>query len=311
MIAVDPEKFDNRREYARKAFEGHDDIFDRDVVILHTVMSASVLDEYDVPSVLIMHGGMRQLGSFFEETMDASPEVMEYFSRQNIGEARDKVSELLDKPDVLVSNSEFIRDEVEDNYGHSSKVLYPPIDVDKFNYTGEGREDFFLSVQRMVWYKKLDAQIEAFKDLDKKLVIVGEGNFDNVVRKEAEKHDNIEFKGRVSDEDLVSLYTRAQATIQTAKKEDFGYVPRESLACGTPVILPDEGGFSELFEKGDVGYSFDPDRRAENLREAVKKFEDGYDRDELRQIVLDNHSFEAVKPRLESFVKEAYDKHGE
>lgn len=310
MIAVDPKKFDNRREYSRKAFSSRPDIFNRDAVILHTVMSATVLDEYDVPSVLVMHGGMRQIGSFFEETMDASPEVMEYFSRRNIEEVRGKVSELLEKPDVLVSNSEFIRDEVKKHYGHDSTVVYPPIDTEKFTPVEENDEDFFLSAQRMVWYKKLDSQIEAFKDLDEKLVIVGDGNFDNVVSKEVENYENIEYRGRVSDEELVRLYSSAKATIQTAKKEDFGYVPRESMACGTPIILPDEGGFSEVFDKGDVGVPFSAENRAEGLRKAVKSFDSTkYDSSALRQIVINNHSFEAVKPVLEECVDEALDIH--
>lgn len=303
------EELERFQEQMAERLPEHGEVFDKDFVILHSVMSAAALDHTDIPSILVLHGGMRENSSFFEETVSRMSATKEYFVRKEIDQVRAMVGALLEKPDIVAANSRFVQERTKKYYGVDSRVIYPPIDTEKFSPV-DADGDYYLSVQRMVWYKRPEVQIEAFKDLDEKLVMVGKGELDDSVKKEAAKHDNIEYRGYVSDEELVRLYSGANATIQTAMKEDFGYIPREGLACGTPAITGDEGGFSELFQKGDVGKTFDPERRVESLKETVREFEPGrYDSQELRKIAVENYSHEVIREQFRDAILEAKRKH--
>lgn len=304
------DEFQDVQEQVRERLPEHDEVFDRDLVILHSVISAAALDEVDTPSILVLHGAMRETSSFFEETLESKSETAEYFARKDIDEMREMVGDLLEKPDIVAANSRFVQERTKQYYGVDAEVLYPPVDTERFQ-PQDVDGDYYLSVQRMVWYKRPEAQIEAFKDLDEKLVIVGKGRFGPAVEKEAAKHENIEYRGYVSDEELVRLYSGAKATIQTAIKEDFGYIPREGLSCGTPAITGNEGGFSELFQRRDVGETFDPDRRVESLKETVREFEPGkYDSQELRDFAVEEFGHEAFQKRLEVLAQEAINRNG-
>lgn len=283
----------------------HEEIFDRDLVILHSVISAAALDEVDTPSILILHGAMRELSSFFEETMEVTPPTGEYFAREEVEEMRKEVSDLLKKPDVVAANSKFVRQRTKEFYGVEPRVLYPPIDTGKFRPV-ESEGDYFLSVQRMVWYKRPEVQIEVFKQLDEKLVMVGDGRYSESIRRKVKDIENIDYKGRVEDEELVELYSGAKATVQTSMKEDFGYVPREGMACGTPAIAGDEGGFSELLEDGKIGESFDPRDRKSGLKKAVRRFDQSdYESEYLRKKAKERYSIESFLDRLEDIAEEA------
>lgn len=307
MLVTHPSKMQSIKENLGGRMNEHPEIVDSDTVILHNVLAAS--SEMDVPTVLVLHGGLRELGHFYKYIKKYNNPTAEYFAESTLSEMRETATEWLSNVDVIAANSEFCSNAVKEYYNTDSRVIYPPIDTSKFTLGNSPSNDFFLSVQRMVWYKRPDVQIEAFSELDEELVIVGEGPYEDAVAGECQKYDNITYLGRVSDEKLLELYQNATATIQTSINEDFGYVPRESMASGTPVITPTCGGFRELHDKGDVGVEFDNKNMIDSLRKSVSSFNNTHSPETLRSIVQENHSFEATKPKFEQAIEDAKRRH--
>jgi len=307
MVVIHPNGMDSFKNEVSKKITKHDEIKNADVVILHSALSLSVADEIDAPVVIVLHGSLREASHFREPMLNNTSVTRKYFSNHAIDGVRQKINEWFSNADVIVANSKFVKESLKKYYNTDSRVIYPAIDVDKFNNTGDKEDgEYFLSVQRLEWYKRPDVQIEAFKDTNEKLYIVGDGTYADSVAGEVKKYDNIHYLGFVENERLIELYRGAKATIQTSMMEDFGYIPREGLACGTPAITPYEGGYKEVYDKGNVGESFDVNDMIDGLKSTVIEFdEDKYDEDELRGIAVDNYSFDVVGPQIESAVKDA------
>ncbi|MCR4399285.1 MAG: glycosyltransferase, partial [Syntrophomonadaceae bacterium] len=122
-----------------------------------------------------------------------------------------------------------------------AKVVYPPVDVDRFSKR-EDKDDYFLFLSRLVPYKKGDLVVEAFTRLKLPLKVVGEGPQFEECRRLAGA--NVEMLGYQSDEVVTEMLSRARALVFAAD-EDFGIVPVEAQACGTPVIAYGHGGATE------------------------------------------------------------------
>lgn len=177
--------------------------------------------------------------------------------------------------DHFVSNSKFISKRIKKVYGRDSQVLYPPVDVSRFEFK-ESKEDFFITASRMVPYKKIDLIVEAFSEMsDKKLFVIGDGPDFNKIKSKAGR--NIEFLGYQSSETLIDYMQRAKAFVFAAE-EDFGITPVEAQACGTPVIAFGKGGALETV-KG-YGNSENPtgvfffNQEISDIVSAVNKFEE-------------------------------------
>ena len=171
--------------------------------------------------------------------------------------------------DYFVANSKYIAKRIKKIYRRDSVVIYPPVDVDRFEVNTE-KEDFFLTVSRIVPYKKIDLIVEAFSKLsDKKLVVIGDGPDFDKIKKKAGK--NVELLGYQSFEVLKDYMQKAKAFIFAAE-EDFGIVPVEAQACGTPVIAYGKGGVLETVIEGKTGLFFRK-QTVESLIEAIKEFE--------------------------------------
>ncbi|RIL06642.1 MAG: hypothetical protein DCC75_10700, partial [Proteobacteria bacterium] len=100
----------------------------------------------------------------------------------------------------------------------------------------------YLYAGALVPYKNIEHLVNCFNKSGKKLWVVGRGPLEAKLRRMAKA--NIEFFGHVSDSELRNFYRRARALILPAK-EDFGLVPIECMAAGTPVIALYEGGAKE------------------------------------------------------------------
>ena len=124
-------------------------------------------------------------------------------------------------------------------YGRPSQVVHPPVDVERIIPSGQNPEDFYLLVGAFVPYKCEALAIEAFRRLDRRLVVAGDGPMR--ARLEAAAPSNVEFLGRVSDGELADLYARCRALIYP-QEEDFGIVAVEAQAAGRPVLAFARGG---------------------------------------------------------------------
>jgi len=175
------------------------------------------------------------------------------------------------RPDKYIAISNEVKDRIKKFYNRDSSVIYPSID-DKFytkNYTVDNLREYYLIVSRLVPYKKVDLAIKSFNILKKPLVIVGTGSEMSRLRKMA--GPNIKFAGAVDDTALINLYKDAKAVI-FPQEEDYGLVPIEAQACGTPAIAFGKGGALETIIKDKTGLFFE-EQTEDSLVSAVKRFE--------------------------------------
>lgn len=179
--------------------------------------------------------------------------------------------------DHFIANSAYIRRRIWKVYRREAEVVYPPVNIDRFAVRA-GKEDFFMTASRMVPYKRLDLIAAAFAKMpDKKLVIIGDGPEIKRVAEAAANAPNIQLLGYQKGDVLVDHMQRAKAFIFAAE-EDFGIVPVEAQACGTPVIAYGAGGALETV----VDVERDPARgtglyfseqTADAIRDAVTRFD--------------------------------------
>ena len=200
----------------------------------------------------------------------------------------------------FIANSKYVAKRIKKIYGRDATVIYPPVDVDKFELN-VNKEDFYLTASRMVPYKKMDLIVEAFSKLpDKKLVVIGDGPNFKKIKSKAEK--NIEFLGYQPFEVLKNYMQKAKAFVFAAE-EDFGIIPVEAQACGTPVIAYGKGGIIETVVNGKTGIFF-REQTVESLIEAVRKFERFEDKFDLFEIRKNAEKFskERFKKEFKEFV---------
>lgn len=153
---------------------------------------------------------------------------------------------------TVVANSTAVAQRIKRHWGREAQVVHPPVNVDFYTPDRtEAREGYFILAGRLVGYKRPDVAIRAAAEAGVKLVVVGDGRDGARCRKLAEGSD-ITFVGRVSDEELRSLYRRATAMIMPGE-EDFGITPVEAMACGTPVIALGVGGALDSVVDGTTG----------------------------------------------------------
>src|SRR5258708_16702974 len=129
-------------------------------------------------------------------------------------------------------------------------------------------------VGRIVGGKGLERGVEAAKQTGIKLKIAGApaGYYTGHKQLQEDATDNIEFLGRVTDEELVKLYSGAKAFLALATDEDFGITPVEAMLCGTPVIAYDGGGYKETVIEGKTGVFFKKST-ASALAQTITRFE--------------------------------------
>ncbi|QDU27961.1 GDP-mannose-dependent alpha-(1-6)-phosphatidylinositol monomannoside mannosyltransferase [Anatilimnocola aggregata] len=170
--------------------------------------------------------------------------------------------------DSFVANSRFVQARIAKYYHKSSTVIHAPVNVDQFEVSRE-RDDYYLIVGRQVAYKRLDLAVDAFNELGLPLKVAGTG--EEITKHKPRAKSNIEFLGRVPDADLPRLYGRAKGFIFPAE-EDFGIVPIEAMANGTPVVAFGVGGALETVVEGKTG-TFFPEKTPASLVDAVRRFE--------------------------------------
>lgn len=176
--------------------------------------------------------------------------------------------------DYFIANSHFIAKRIWKCYRREAEVIYPPVDISKFTIHTQ-KENFYLTASRMVPYKKIDLIVKAFSQMpDKQLVVIGKGPDFEKIKKVA--GSNVEIMGFQPDEVLVDYMQRAKAFVFAAE-EDFGIIPVEAQACGTPVIAFGKGGSLETVRAyGEEEYPtgvFFKEQTIESVVEAISKFE--------------------------------------
>jgi len=160
------------------------------------------------------------------------------------------------RPDILISNSKFVSKRIKKYWGiDTDDVIYPPVDL----YSGDilkKRGDYFVVGAPFEANKYGEELIGWCVDLGINLKVIGVGGNYNRLRKKYYKNTNIEFLGRVSEEDKYIVMSNAKGYIASGI-EDFGIFPVEAISCGTPVIAYSCGGYLESVIDGVNGVFFD------------------------------------------------------
>lgn len=167
-----------------------------------------------------------------------------------------------------VANSDFVGERIRKFYKRESTTIYPPIVTDRFEARRDP-QDYYVIVGRQVAYKRLDLAVDAFNELGLPLKVAGTGEELSVQKPRS--RDNIEYLGRVSDEELAKLFSEAKGFI-FPPEEDFGMIPVEAMSAGCPVIAYGKGGALESVVEGETG-TFFAEQTPESLIEAVRRFE--------------------------------------
>ena len=170
--------------------------------------------------------------------------------------------------DGFVAISHYIARRIAKTYRRPAHVIYPGVDVERFT-PNDKRDDFYLAVSRLVPYKGMDLIAKACTQLDRPLVIIGDGPQRDIVEQSA--GPNVKLLGYQPDSVVENYMQRCKAFIFAAD-EDFGMVPVEAQATGAPVIAFGKGGALETVARGKTGIFF-KEQTAASLCLAIKQFE--------------------------------------
>ena len=207
--------------------------------------------------------------------------------------------------DYFISNSDYVGKRIKETYRRNSVTIHPNIDISNFEYCSD-KENYYLASSRLVAYKKIDIIIEAFNRMpDKKLIVIGGGP--NLKNYKELANENITVMGYQPFNVLKEKMQHAKAFIFAAD-EDFGMIPIEAEACGTPVIAYGHGGSLETVCDGKTGMFF-YEQTADAIVNAVKEFETmgsaPFKYEDCRSWA-ERFSEERFKREIKEFVEEKY-----
>ena len=195
--------------------------------------------------------------------------------------------------DYFIANSTYIANRIKKVYRRDATVIYPPVNTQDFNFCSQ-KGDYYLAASRLVSYKKIDLIVKAFNNMpNKKLIVIGDGPEFNQIKKIAQK--NITLMGYQPFEVLKDKMEKAKALVFAAD-EDFGIIPVEAQACGTPVIYFAKGGVNETVINNITGIPF-YDQTIGSLIHSIQEFESKIDVFNLLNISIHASTFNSKKFR--------------
>lgn len=202
----------------------------------------------------------------------------------------------------FIAISREVQERIRRFYHRESVIIYPPVNTDRFVPAAKA-DDYFLSVGRLVPYKRVDLLVQACTRLGLPLKIAGRGRDLERLREMA--GPTVEFLGYVPDEDLPELFARARAFVFPGL-EDFGITPVQSQAAGRPVIAFRGGGALDTILEGKTG-AFFAEQTVESLTRVLEKFDvAAYNSADCREHALqfDRRIFTA---QITDFIDQAWD----
>jgi glycosyltransferase involved in cell wall biosynthesis len=216
------------------------------------------------------HSPMRYLWDMYHEYFKNTNPPVRFFMKRLIPGLRlwDICSANL--VDRFVTNSHYVAKRIARIYNRRADVVYGPASIEKFLPVPRKPEDFYLFFGQITGYKRADIAIEACITGGRHLIVAGSGAGKRDLRR-YKKSPLVTFLGRISDEELVSLFSRARALLFPGI-EDLGLVPIEANAAGCPVIAFRDGGALDTVKEGITGFFFD-EQTPSSLMMAIENFE--------------------------------------
>lgn len=286
------------------------DVSKYDLIISSShAVAKGVITGPDQLHISYVHSPMRYAWDFQHQYLNETglnKGLKSYFARKILHKMRIWDQRTANGVDHFVANSNFIARRIWKTYRREAEVIPPPVDTSFFQPYAQ-KEDFYLAASRLVPYKKMDLIAEAFSQMpDKKLIIIGDGPEMNKVK--AKAGNNVELLGYQSSDVLKQHMQRAKALI-FASEEDFGLIPVEVQACGTPVIAYGKGGaldsVQDISQDNPTGIFF-YEQSVKAICDAVKQFEQNQHQFTLENCVKNAAQFdnERFKERFLKFVNE-------
>jgi glycosyltransferase involved in cell wall biosynthesis len=190
-----------------------------------------------------------------------------------LGRLRDWDRRTANRVTHFVAISRTVHRRIQECYGRTSAVIYPPVDTEFYTPAAVPREDFYLVVSALAPYKRFDLAVRACSKLGRPLVVIGSGQ--QAAALKAMAGPGVTFLGWQPDEVIRDHFRRAKALLFPGE-EDFGIVPLEAQACGCPVIAFGRGGATEtvrpLGRPHPTGVFFE-DQTEDAVAEAIERFE--------------------------------------
>ncbi|GHT51441.1 glycosyl transferase [Spirochaetia bacterium] len=224
----------------------------------------------DAYHICYCHTPMRYVWDLYNDYLKQSNFIVKFFMRLFIPYLRIWDIQTSEKVNCFIANSEFVAKRIRRYYNKASKVIYPPVSIEKYLSINRKPNDFYLFFGQLTKYKRYDIAIEACLKIGRSLIVVGGG----LSRKEFIKYGKnglIKFTGSLPDPDIIKLLSEAKALLFPGI-EDFGIIPVEAMAAGCPVIAYRRGGAMETVLENVTGLFFD-EQTVESLVDAIIRFE--------------------------------------
>ncbi|WP_041226660.1 glycosyltransferase [Crinalium epipsammum] len=244
---------------------------------------------------------------------DTTTYLREYAAYRNLSAVLEPIFQLMRKadlasaqePDFYIANSSTVARRIQQFYGKPSVVINYPIDTNKFIFS-DNKDDFYFASARLISYKRIDVVVEAFNWLGWPLLISGDGP--ERKRLESRALKNIKFLGHVSDTERSQLLSKARAVI-VAALEDYGLVPVEANASGTPVIAYGQGGVLDTQIPGKTGVFFKRQTPEAIHTALVESSKIAWDYEQIREHAIANFSEKVFFERVERAIEEVCRSH--
>lgn len=170
--------------------------------------------------------------------------------------------------DHFIANSSTVKERIKKIYRRDAEIIFPPVDVKRFQNSIED-DGYYLVVSRLVPYKRIDLAVQACNQLNKKLIVIGNGEENEKLEHIA--GPTIKLLGYQPDK-IVEEYMHKCKAFLFPGYEDFGIAPVEAQACGKPVIAYGKGGAIDTIIHMRTGVLFN-EQTVESLKSAIRTFE--------------------------------------
>jgi glycosyltransferase involved in cell wall biosynthesis len=230
-----------------------------------------VVPNPDAFHVCYCHTPMRYLWDMYYEYFRKSNPVVKFFMKRLIPGLRLWDITSANMVDRFAANSHYVAKRIARVYNRSAEVVYPPASVERFLSIPRDPGDSYLYLGQITGYKRADIAIEACMASGRRLLVAGSGARKKDIRR-YQKSPLVRFLGKVTDEELTTLFSRARALLFPGI-EDLGLVPVEANAAGCPVIAFRQGGALDTVKEGVTGIFFDEQSPGALIR-AMDRFEE-------------------------------------
>jgi len=288
------------------------DLCDHDVVVSSSyAVAKGALTRSDQLHISYVHSPIRYAWDLYHDYLEDGGfgrGLRNLFARPILHYLRMYDVSTAPRVDVFVANSHHVARRIWKRYRRKAHVIYPPVDVDRFSLQRD-KEDYYLTMSRLVSYKKIDLIVQAFNDMpDKELIVIGDGPQRGKIERMA--GPNVDVLGYQPDEAVTHYMENAQAFVFAAE-EDFGIVPVEAQACGTPVLAYGRGGATETVVPETTGLFFEK-QTSGAVRAAVQDFEEIRPQLNPEEIRAHAEQFDitAFRSAFERLVQNAYEGFG-